>query len=122
MYLKVLFKLYCFIIICLFSCLYIYCCFTFHGKLLGPTVDSSIVLLHQAKDQLCKVLQSKFDEAVLDTDAASVERFFKIYPLLNMHEEGIHKFSTYLAAQVITNYICACKFTRFLNIVYGFTD
>ncbi|XP_032781517.2 conserved oligomeric Golgi complex subunit 4 isoform X3 [Daphnia magna] len=66
----------------------------------GPTVDSSLVLLHEAQAQLCKVLQQKFDEAVRDTDAASVERFFKIFPLLNMHEEGISKFGSYLAAQL----------------------
>nr|CAG4641537.1 EOG090X02VY [Eurycercus lamellatus] len=66
----------------------------------GPTVDSSLVLLHEAQAQLCQVLQLKFDEAVQDADAASVERFFKIFPLLNMHEEGITKFSSYLAAQL----------------------
>nr|CAG4650816.1 EOG090X02VY [Simocephalus serrulatus]SVE94130.1 EOG090X02VY [Simocephalus serrulatus] len=66
----------------------------------GPTVDSSLVLLHEAQTQLCKVLQQKFDEAVKDADAASVERFFKIFPLLNMHEEGISKFGSYLAKQV----------------------
>nr|SVE74075.1 EOG090X02VY [Daphnia barbata] len=66
----------------------------------GPTVDSSLVLLHEAQGQLCKVLQQKFDEAVRDADAASVERFFKIFPLLNMHEEGISKFGSYLAAQL----------------------
>nr|CAG4636851.1 EOG090X02VY [Ceriodaphnia reticulata]SVE72827.1 EOG090X02VY [Ceriodaphnia reticulata] len=66
----------------------------------GPTVDSSLVLLHEAQAQLCKVLQQKFDEAVKDADAASVERFFKIFPLLNMHEEGISKFGCYLASQL----------------------
>lgn len=58
------------------------------------------MLLREARGQLCSVLQLKFDEAVKDGDAASVERFFKIFPLLNMHDEGIKKFSSYLAAQV----------------------
>nr|CAG4646891.1 EOG090X02VY [Megafenestra aurita]SVE92281.1 EOG090X02VY [Megafenestra aurita] len=69
----------------------------------GPTVDSSLLLLHEAQAQLCKVLQQKFDEAVKDVDAASVERFFKIFPLLNMHEEGISKFGNYLATQITEN-------------------
>nr|CAG4646110.1 EOG090X02VY [Macrothrix elegans] len=66
----------------------------------GPSVDSSLALLHEAQVQLCHVLHKKFDEAVQENDAASVERFFKIFPLLNMHEEGIHKFSSYLASQL----------------------
>nr|CAG4649171.1 EOG090X02VY [Scapholeberis mucronata]SVE93508.1 EOG090X02VY [Scapholeberis mucronata] len=66
----------------------------------GPTVDSSLALLHEAQAQLCKVLHQKFDEAVRDSDAASVDRFFKIFPLLNMHEEGIAKFGYYLAGQL----------------------
>lgn len=67
-------------------------------------MDSSLVLLHEAQAQLCRVLQQKFVEAVRDADAASVERFFKIFPLLNMHEEGISKFGNYLAGQVRSNY------------------
>ena len=69
----------------------------------GPTVDSSLVLLREAQAQLCRVLHDKFDQAVKDDDTASVERFFKIFPLLNMHEEGISKFGNYLAGQVIIN-------------------
>lgn len=63
-----------------------------------------MVLLHEAQAQLCKVIQQKFDESVKDADAASVERFFKIFPLLNMHEEGISKFGVYLASQVTKLY------------------
>ena len=66
----------------------------------GPTVNSSLVLLHQSRAQLCQVVTQRFEEAVKDNDAASVERFFKIFPLLNMHDEGLEKFSIYLASQV----------------------
>lgn len=69
----------------------------------GRTVDSSLALLHEAQNQLCRVIEQKFDEAARDQDAASVERFFKIFPLLNMHEEGIKKFSSYLATQLKEN-------------------
>jgi len=69
----------------------------------GATVDSSLVLLHEAQNQLCRVIEEKFDEAVREKDAASVERFFKIFPLLNMHQEGIKKFSSYLATQLKEN-------------------
>nr|CAG4650012.1 EOG090X02VY [Sida crystallina] len=66
----------------------------------GSNVNSSLVLLHESKAQLCKVVSQKFDEAVLQKDAASVVRFFKIFPLLNMHNEGLKKFSLHLASQL----------------------
>lgn len=42
----------------------------------------------------------RFNEAVRKEDLASVERFFKIFPLLGMHDEGLQKFSTYLCSKV----------------------
>lgn len=33
-------------------------------------------------------------------DLPQVERFFKIFPLLALHEEGLSKFSEYLCKQV----------------------
>lgn len=33
-------------------------------------------------------------------DLPQVERFFKIFPLLGLHEEGLSKFSEYLCKQV----------------------
>ena len=39
-------------------------------------------------------------QAVHSGDAASVERFFKIFPRLNLHEEGIIKFGKYLSSQI----------------------
>ena len=39
-------------------------------------------------------------QAVHSGDAGSVERFFKIFPRLGLHEEGIIKFGKYLSAQI----------------------
>nr|CAG4640705.1 EOG090X02VY [Eulimnadia texana] len=66
----------------------------------GTNVDSTLLLLHEARNQLCEVVRLKFDEAVSGGDVASVERFFKIFPLLNMHEEGLKKFALHLATQL----------------------
>nr|CAG4651667.1 EOG090X02VY [Triops cancriformis] len=66
----------------------------------GPNVDSSLVLLHQAQDQLCEVVRQRFNEAIKENDLASAERFFKIFPLLNLQTEGLEKFSLYLASQL----------------------
>lgn len=63
-------------------------------------MDASFHKLHDAEDQLKKVVSSKFDEAVREEDLASVERFFKIFPLINMHNEGLRRFTNYLSSKV----------------------
>lgn len=67
------------------------------------SVTSSLATLQHAANQLRIVVTSKFDEAVKSDNLASVERFFKIFPLLGMHDEGLKKFCTYLCSKV-TNF------------------
>ena len=57
--------------------------------------------LREADKQLSNMIVQKFDEAVKKEDMASVDRFFKLFPLLNRHEEGLKKFTTYLCAKVL---------------------
>lgn len=64
------------------------------------SITSSLVTLQQAAQQLRTVITHKFDEAVKSEDLASVERFFKIFPLLGMHTEGLNKFCQYLCTKV----------------------
>ncbi|KAG8196740.1 hypothetical protein JTE90_014474 [Oedothorax gibbosus] len=66
----------------------------------GNSLDEAFNKLHEAETQLKAIVMRKFDEAVRDEDVASVERFFKIFPLLNQHNEGLKKFSTYLCSQI----------------------
>lgn len=72
---------------------------------LGSSLDEAFDKLHEAETQLKAIVMRKFDEAVRDEDVASVERFFKIFPLLNQHNEGLKKFSTYLCSQVRIIYV-----------------
>lgn len=65
------------------------------------SVTNSFSLLHEAATQLGAIVTQKFDEAVRSEDLASVERFFKIFPLLGMKDEGLLKFSLYLCSKVI---------------------
>jgi len=64
-------------------------------------LDASLATLHQAENQVRGVVSKRFDDAVKDEDLASIERFFKIFPLLNMHEEGLKKFTQYLCTKVV---------------------
>ncbi|KAL0116601.1 hypothetical protein PUN28_009914 [Cardiocondyla obscurior] len=64
------------------------------------SISSSLITLQQAAMELRAVVAHKFDEAVKSEDLASVERFFKIFPLLGMHSEGLKKFCNYLCAKL----------------------
>ncbi|KAL5021531.1 hypothetical protein ScPMuIL_000686 [Solemya velum] len=66
----------------------------------GSSLETSFKLLHEAEEKLKIIVQSKFDASVHSGDVASVERFFKIFPLLGLHEEGLTKFGKYLASQL----------------------
>ncbi|KAK7862604.1 hypothetical protein R5R35_005641 [Gryllus longicercus] len=63
-------------------------------------VTNSFSLLQDAASQLRSVVNLRFDEAVRAEDLASVERFFKLFPLLGLHDEGLEKFSNYLSTKI----------------------
>uniref|UniRef100_A0A182QER7 Conserved oligomeric Golgi complex subunit 4 n=1 Tax=Anopheles farauti TaxID=69004 RepID=A0A182QER7_9DIPT len=64
------------------------------------SVSQAVSTLEQATVQIQQMINQKFDEAVKRDDLASVERFFKIFPLLGMHDEGLEKFMTYICGKL----------------------
>lgn len=70
------------------------------GELTQTSLDEAFAKLHEAKRKLQEIVLKKFDEAVKDEDIASVERYFKLFPLLNQKEEGLRKFSNYLCTKI----------------------
>uniref|UniRef100_U5EZ33 Conserved oligomeric Golgi complex subunit 4 n=1 Tax=Corethrella appendiculata TaxID=1370023 RepID=U5EZ33_9DIPT len=64
------------------------------------SVSKAVTTLEQAAVQIRQVISHKFDESVRKDDLASVERFFKIFPLLGMHTEGIEKFMSYICTKL----------------------
>ncbi|XP_055381969.1 conserved oligomeric Golgi complex subunit 4 [Condylostylus longicornis] len=64
------------------------------------TVSEAVRILEDATIKMRELINQKFEEAVRKDDLASVERFFKIYPLLNRHHEGIEKFSSYISLKL----------------------
>ena len=63
-------------------------------------IDANLKLLQEAEQRLKAIVTEKFAVATKDGDLPQVERFFKIFPLLGLHEEGLSKFSEYLCKQV----------------------
>lgn len=72
----------------------------------------SVRTLQDAASQLRAIVKHKFDDAVKTQDLQSIERFFKIFPLIGMHQEGIMEFCQYLCTKVkkimlALKFICA---------------
>lgn len=68
----------------------------------GTITDANLKLLQEAEQQLKTIVTEKFDVAMKQEDLPQVERFFKIFPLLGLHDEGLSNFSRYLCKQVRT--------------------
>lgn len=64
------------------------------------SLEQSFVKLHEAEQNLKSIVMTRFDEAVAHKDSASIERFFKIFPLIKQHKQGLDRFSNYLWSQI----------------------
>lgn len=69
------------------------------------TVTNSLTLLRSATSQLQSIITQRFNEALSAEDLASIERFFKLFPLLSMHDSGLEKFSAFLCSKVKQQYL-----------------
>uniref|UniRef100_A0A3Q3GFY1 Conserved oligomeric Golgi complex subunit 4 n=1 Tax=Labrus bergylta TaxID=56723 RepID=A0A3Q3GFY1_9LABR len=63
-------------------------------------MDASLIMLQEAEQKLKVIVAEKLDEAVAAVDIAQVERFFKIFPLLGLHKQGLARFGQYLCSQL----------------------
>jgi hypothetical protein len=77
----------------------------FNDDYTGGTLDMSFGLLQEAEEKLKSIVNTKFDAAVHSGDFASIERFFKIFPLIGLHEEGLTKFGKFLSSQVSKKFL-----------------
>ena len=69
----------------------------------GVGLEGNIATLHDAEVRLKRIVARKFDEAVKDEDLASIERFFKLFPLLGLHNDGLRNFTDYLCTKLAAN-------------------
>ncbi|XP_017121164.1 conserved oligomeric Golgi complex subunit 4 [Drosophila elegans] len=64
------------------------------------SVSDAVKTLEEATEKTRVLIAKRFDEAVKADDLASVERFFKIFPLVGCHSTGIEKFSLYICQKL----------------------
>uniref|UniRef100_A0A672P2P2 Conserved oligomeric Golgi complex subunit 4 n=1 Tax=Sinocyclocheilus grahami TaxID=75366 RepID=A0A672P2P2_SINGR len=66
----------------------------------GSAVEASLALLQEAERNLKALVTTRLEEAVATGNLPQVERFFKILPLLGLHEQGLARFAQYLCSQL----------------------
>jgi len=66
----------------------------------GQSIEGWFAKLREAEAELAAGIEARFDEAVALKDSASVDRFFKLFPLLERKELGLTKFSAFLCAKI----------------------
>lgn len=59
-------------------------------------ITSALKHLQNATELLQDTVSKRFEQAALVQDSTSIERYFKIFPLLGMHDVGLEKFVDYL--------------------------
>lgn len=59
-------------------------------------ISSALKHLQDATELLQDTVSKRFEQASLVQDSKSIERYFKIFPLLGMHDVGLTKFVDYL--------------------------
>lgn len=66
----------------------------------SSSVEMSLTLLKEAEVELKALVTKRLEEAVAADDLSQVERFFKIFPLLRLHDEGLALFANYLSKKL----------------------
>ncbi|CAB3404713.1 unnamed protein product [Caenorhabditis bovis] len=72
----------------------------FKDKDATDSIRHSYDVLTLAKERLSKILKAKLDDAVKRTDVAEMQRFVKLFPLLNEPDEGLQRFGVYLNQKI----------------------
>ncbi|VDO44948.1 unnamed protein product [Haemonchus placei] len=66
----------------------------------GLNVSHSYEVLTSATTRLKEILQKKLEAAVEAEDIPSMQRFVKLFPLINEHNSGLTRFGKYLGKQI----------------------
>ncbi|EYC19489.1 hypothetical protein Y032_0024g891 [Ancylostoma ceylanicum] len=66
----------------------------------GQTVSHSYEVLTNATTRLKEILERKLEAAVDAEDIAAMQRFVKLFPLINEHDSGLVRFGKYLSRQI----------------------
>ncbi|KAL7078779.1 hypothetical protein ACQ4LE_001930 [Meloidogyne hapla] len=66
----------------------------------GYSVKNCYEVLRQASIDLKQQLEQKFDEAKSRGDIATMERLFKLFPLINEHQSGLKRYGAHICDKI----------------------
>uniref|UniRef100_A0A0K0CXD4 Conserved oligomeric Golgi complex subunit 4 n=1 Tax=Angiostrongylus cantonensis TaxID=6313 RepID=A0A0K0CXD4_ANGCA len=67
----------------------------------GQSVSHSYEVLANATTRLKGILERKLDAAIDNEDIAGIQRFVKLFPMINEHDKGLLQFGKYLSKKII---------------------
>jgi hypothetical protein len=65
------------------------------------SIDAALKKLSEARYKLINMCQANMAQAVSEGNTKNIERFFKIFPMLNEHQDGLRRYSGYLKDKVL---------------------
>lgn len=66
----------------------------------GTSLKHSYEILRNAQSQLKVVIEQKFDESLASGDDLQIQRYFKLFPMINDHSTGLQRFGKYLCGKI----------------------
>ncbi|XP_040577754.1 conserved oligomeric Golgi complex subunit 4 [Lepeophtheirus salmonis] len=63
-------------------------------------LEKSIKTLKEAHVKVKEIIIDKFEDSITSGDLPAIERFFKLFPLVKMKEEGLSRFTKYLRSKI----------------------
>lgn len=63
-------------------------------------MKQSYEILRKATADLKVIIEKKFDEAYEANDEANMQKYFKIFPMINEYSSGLQRFGKYLVSKV----------------------
>uniref|UniRef100_A0A914L6X1 Conserved oligomeric Golgi complex subunit 4 n=1 Tax=Meloidogyne incognita TaxID=6306 RepID=A0A914L6X1_MELIC len=66
----------------------------------GYSVKNCYDILRQASVELKQQIEQKFDEAKAKGDVATMERLFKLFPLINEHQSGLKRYGSHICDKI----------------------
>lgn len=64
-------------------------------------VDLALAEIQEARGKLLILCQEKMKCAIEEANATEIERYFKLFPILNQHSEGLERYASYLRGKIL---------------------
>lgn len=78
-------------------------------------METALGELDEYRIKLVQLCQDMMSQAIKEDESHNIERFFKIFPMLNEHQEGLIRYASYLQTKVVSEQVNAALESTQLN-------